>query len=134
MPAPRSLPIWQIHEPILDALRSGNRLVLVAPTGSGKTTQLKLLQEKLEAEGFGVAIADFPQYNQKSAGMVEEYLSGKYGDAQGVTPYQASIFYAVDRFDASQQIKDWLDEGKIVLCNRYTSSNMAHQGGKVENP
>ncbi len=111
------------------------RLIVVDGTdGSGKTTQLKLLQEKLEAEGFGVAIADFPQYNQKSAGMVEEYLSGKYGDAQGVTPYQASIFYAVDRFDASQQIKDWLDEGKIVLCNRYTSSNMAHQGGKVENP
>ncbi len=40
MPAPRSLPIWQIHEPILGALRSGNRLVLVAPTGSGKTTQV----------------------------------------------------------------------------------------------
>ena len=35
-----SLPIWQIHGPILDSLRSGNRLVLVAPTGSGKTTQV----------------------------------------------------------------------------------------------
>src|SRR5437667_3647143 len=35
-----SLPIWQIHSQILEALRSGNRLVLVAPTGSGKTTQV----------------------------------------------------------------------------------------------
>ena len=35
-----SLPIWQIHAPITGALRSGNRLVLVAPTGSGKTTQV----------------------------------------------------------------------------------------------
>ncbi len=35
-----SLPIWQIHDQILGALRSGNRLVLVAPTGSGKTTQV----------------------------------------------------------------------------------------------
>jgi ATP-dependent helicase HrpB len=35
-----SLPIWQIHSPILRALGSGNRLVLVAPTGSGKTTQV----------------------------------------------------------------------------------------------
>jgi ATP-dependent helicase HrpB len=39
MPNP-SLPIWQIHYEILDALTRGNRLVLVAPTGSGKTTQV----------------------------------------------------------------------------------------------
>jgi len=35
-----SLPIWQIHAGIVGALKSGNRLVLVAPTGSGKTTQV----------------------------------------------------------------------------------------------
>lgn len=34
------LPIWEIHSEILAALRTGNRLVLVAPTGSGKTTQV----------------------------------------------------------------------------------------------
>ena len=36
----KNLPIWQIHDAVLGALRSGNRLVLVAPTGSGKTTQV----------------------------------------------------------------------------------------------
>jgi ATP-dependent helicase HrpB len=35
-----SLPIWQIHGQIVQSLRQGNRLVLVAPTGSGKTTQV----------------------------------------------------------------------------------------------
>ena len=35
-----SLPIWEIHESLVGALSSGNRLVLVAPTGSGKTTQV----------------------------------------------------------------------------------------------
>src|SRR5213595_178511 len=35
-----SLPIWQIHAPIVETLRSAGRLVLVAPTGSGKTTQV----------------------------------------------------------------------------------------------
>ncbi len=38
--SPRSLPIWQLHDQIVDTLRTGNRLVLVAPTGSGKTTQV----------------------------------------------------------------------------------------------
>lgn len=36
----KSLPIWQIHPEIVGSLREGNRLVLVAPTGSGKTTQV----------------------------------------------------------------------------------------------
>src|ERR1051325_33510 len=36
----QSLPIWQFHSQIVETLRSGNRLVLVAPTGSGKTTQV----------------------------------------------------------------------------------------------
>ena len=40
MPAPNALPIWKIHDDILHTLQSGNRLVLVAPTGSGKTTQV----------------------------------------------------------------------------------------------
>src|SRR5437762_12952502 len=35
-----SLPIWQIHPQTVEALGKGNRLVLVAPTGSGKTTQV----------------------------------------------------------------------------------------------
>src|SRR5438093_6126759 len=37
---PSALPIWQIHDAITGVLRAGNRLVLVAPTGSGKTTQV----------------------------------------------------------------------------------------------
>ena len=36
----RELPIWDVHEALLQPLRAGNRLVLVAPTGSGKTTQV----------------------------------------------------------------------------------------------
>lgn len=112
---------------------SGKFIVIDGTDGSGKTTQLQLLASKLVAERYEVEIADFPQYNTKSAGMVEEYLSGKYGGADDVNPYAASIFYAVDRFDASFQIREWLKQGKIVISNRYISSNFAHQGGKIEN-
>ena len=113
---------------------SGKLIVIDGTDGSGKTTQLNLLKTRLENEGYEVMVADFPQYNQKSAGLVEEYLSGKYGQADEITPYQASIFYAVDRYDASSKIRTWLQNGKIVLANRYTSANMGHQGGKIDNP
>ncbi len=42
MPNTTALPIWKIHADILRTLRGGNRLVLVAGTGSGKTTQMLL--------------------------------------------------------------------------------------------
>ena len=111
----------------------GKFIVIDGTDGSGKTTQLNLLKTRLESEGYLVKTADFPQYNTKSAGLIEEYLSGKYGTAEEVGPYKASIFYASDRYDASFKIRKWLEEGYIVLSNRYTSANMGHQGGKIPN-
>ncbi|MBI4778894.1 deoxynucleoside kinase, partial [Candidatus Falkowbacteria bacterium] len=111
----------------------GKFIVIDGTDGSGKATQTQLLAQRLERVGLNVAIADFPQYNTKSAGPVEEYLSGKYGSPEEVGPYQASIFYACDRYDASFKIKTWLAEGKIVISNRYVTANMGHQGGKISN-
>lgn len=113
---------------------TGKFIVIDGTDGSGKTTQLGLLKEALERAGHAVAVADFPQYNTKSAGPIEEYLSGKYGSSEEVDSYKASIIYAVDRYDASFQIRKWLAAGYIVLANRYTSANMGHQGGKIKNP
>ena len=93
---------------------SGKFIVIDGTDGSGKTTQLNILKEKLETEGYLVEVADFPQYNTKSAGLIEEYLSGKYGQADEVDPYKASIFYAVDRFDASSKIKNWLNVSLVL--------------------
>ncbi len=110
--------------------KRGKFIVIDGTDGSGKATQVKILAEQLKKSGYKIVIVDFPQYNQKSAGMVEEYLSGKYGSVENVNPYQASVFYAVDRFDASFKIGQQLAEGKIVLSNRYVSANMGHQGSK----
>jgi len=110
-------------------MNSGVFIVIDGIDGSGKATQIKLLYSALKNEGREVEKIDFPQYGTKSAGMVEEYLNGKYGQ---LDPYQASVFYTVDRFDASHKIKKWLKEGKIVLADRYVAANMGHQGGKIE--
>lgn len=110
----------------------GKFIVIDGPDGTGKTIQLELLRKKLSEQGFNFSVLDFPRYGQKSAGLVEEYLNGRYGAAEEVGPYRASIFYAVDRYAASFGLKKDLSEGKIVISNRYVSANMGHQGGKIK--
>lgn len=112
----------------------GKFIVIDGIDGSGKTTQTDLLISRLQNEGFLVETISFPQYNQKSAGLVEEYLDGKYGPLEEVGAKRASIFYACDRYDASFQVQKWIQAGKYVIANRYTSSNMGHQGAKIDDP
>ncbi|MBD3248225.1 dTMP kinase, partial [Candidatus Falkowbacteria bacterium] len=114
-------------------MAKGKFIVLEGIDGSGKATQTLLLSQKLENDGFKVKFINFPQYGQKSAGMIENYLRDqKYGNNGDTTPHQASLFFAMDRFDAKKQIEDWLKKGKTVLCDRYVVSNLAHQGCKIE--
>lgn len=100
--------------------------------GSGKGTQTNILVDRLKKENIKVEQISFPQYGEPSAFLVEEYLNGKYGTADQVGPYKASVLYATDRFAASPKIKKWLAKGKVVIANRYVASNMGHQGGKIK--
>lgn len=106
-------------------------IVFDGTDGSGKATQAKLLVERLRKEGRDVEYIDFPRYGQRSAAMAEDYLNGKFGTAEEVGAYRASVFYAIDRYAASFDIKKWLSEGRIVIANRYVSANMGHQAGKI---
>ena len=111
----------------------GKFIVFEGIDGAGKSTQTKLLINHFKKQGSKVAEIDFPQYGTKSAGLIEEYLNGKYGNLKKVSPYKASIFYACDRYDASFKIRKWLKQGKIIVSDRYVASNIGHQGGKIKN-
>lgn len=111
---------------------TGTFIVIEGTDGSGKGTQFRLLADRLTEAGYEVATFDFPQYDKSSSYFVREYLNGKYGTADEVGPYTGSLFYALDRFEAANDIRKALSEGKIVLANRFVGSNMAHQGTKFQ--
>ena len=115
-------------------IKKGKLVVLEGTDGSGKGTQTKLLVERLKREKYKVAALAFPQYGKKSAGLIEEYLNGAYGNTESISPYAASLFYALDRFDASFAIRALLEKNDVVLLDRYIDSNAGHQGGKIKNP
>ncbi len=110
----------------------GKFIVIEGTDGSGKTKQFKRLTERLEKSGVEVARFDFPQYGKPSAYFAEKYLNGGYGSSEEVGPHRASMFYALDRYEASSALRSELEQGKIVVANRYVGSNLAHQGGKIQ--
>lgn len=97
--------------------------------GSGKWTQISLVAEQLEKKWKKVKILDFPRYWETSAFMVEKYLNGEYGN--DISAKQASIFYAVDRFQSYHDTKNDIQNYDYILSNRYVSANMIHQAGKI---
>jgi len=111
------------------AVPKGKLIVIDGIDGSGKSTQFNLLTKTLQLADYQVQQIKFPRHQQPSAFAVDRYLKGAYGS---LSAQAASIFYAVDRFDASFQIRDWLDQGFIVLIDRYVTANAGHQGSRIK--
>ena len=114
-------------------MSKGKFIVIDGTDGSGKSTQTKILINRLQKAGHKVTIEDFPQYNKRSSGPVQDYLTGVYGTADELGAYIPSMFFAVDRFSASKRIRKNLENGNIIVSNRYVTASMAHQGGKIKN-
>ena len=112
----------------------GKFIVIDGMDGSGKHTQLTRLADHLTGEGRRVRTLSFPHYHTPGCVLVEEYLSGRFGDKPGDTnAYTASLFYAMDRFYSykTDWQKDKEDPDTILLSDRYTTANAVHQAAKL---
>lgn len=115
-------------------MSKGKLITIEAGDGSGKATQTKALYDRLLAEGYQVLKVEYPDYQSESSALVRMYLGGEFGQqAENVSAYGASAFFAVDRY-ASYLLK-WrqaYESGWIILADRYTTSNMVHQAVKLK--
>ena len=111
----------------------GKMIVIEGLDGSGKGTQASLLLENLKKSGRDAFAIDLPNYSDDSSALVRMYLRGEMGRHPGdVNAYAASTFFAVDRYASFK--KFWgneYDGGKIIVANRYTTSNACHQMTKL---
>ena len=115
------------------AAMKGTLIVIEGTDGSGKSTQFQQLRQRLEREGISFRNVVFPRYQEESSALIRLYLSGAFGTKPGdVNPYAASSFFAVDRYASYRQDwGDWYEQGGLVLCDRYTTSNAVHQASKL---
>lgn len=112
---------------------NGKLYVIEGVDGSGKATQTELLYQAFLEKGLNVRKVSFPDYDSPASGPVKMYLNGEFGtDPQDVNAFAASVFFAVDRFASFR--KDWkafYDAGGIIIADRYVTSNLVHQAGKI---
>ncbi|MCQ2477853.1 MAG: deoxynucleoside kinase [Clostridia bacterium] len=112
----------------------GKLIVIEGLDGSGKSTQLSLLPQKLKQKGIETKTVSFPDYESDSSALIKMYLGGKFGkNPDDVNAYAASVFYTVDRYASYKT--DWgkfYDNGGIIISGRYTTSNAVHQTSKLD--
>ena len=110
----------------------GKLIVIEGTDGSGKSTQFKLLTDRVAAEGRRFQKLVFPQYSEPSSALIRMYLGGEFGTDPGdVNAYAASAFYAVDRYASYKKVWGrWYENGGLVLSDRYPTSNAVHQASK----
>jgi dTMP kinase len=94
--------------------------------GSGKSTVSKLVYEKLKNKGYDV-ILTFEPTNSWLGKIVKKNIETKSD------PFETSFVFIADRIEHCKKIKKWLDQNKIVLCDRYAESTYAYQAAQMQN-
>ena len=118
---------------------AGKIIVVEGTDCSGKETQTKLLEKKLNENGKKCIRFEFPMYDTPTGKIVGGPYLGKseigkcYFDegAVNVDPHVVCLYYAADRKYNMPKIKEYVDMDYYVLLDRYTTSNLAHQGSKI---
>ena len=119
----------------------GKLIVIEGTDCSGKETQTNLVLKKLRENNILIQKFSYPNYNSPTGKIVggpylgKKEISVSYFDegASHVEPKVASLYYAADRKYNIDKITFLLENGMNVIIDRYVYSNMAHQGGKIEN-
>lgn len=117
----------------------GKIIVIEGVNDSGKETQSKLLAKTLKQEGYKVVEFSFPMYKSPTGKIFKDCVLGKNGNGyfeegyENLDPYVVCLYTAADRKYHKEKIEKYLKNDYIVILNRYTSSNMAHQGSRYSN-
>lgn len=108
-------------------------IVIEGIDGSGKGTQAARLVERLRAAGRRCELLSFPRYRDTKFGSkIGDFLNGRFGQLDQVSPFLVSLLFAGDRFESKRVLIRALAENDIVVCDRYVASNIAHQAAKLD--
>ena len=101
--------------------------------GIGKSTQFKLLCDKLIEKGYSVINHHFPSYGTPQAEKAEKYLKGELEGQENFTPYEINKIFAYDRkVTWEEELKEAYNSGKLIVLDRYTTSSLLYQSSFID--
>ncbi len=100
----------------------GKIVVLEGTDKAGKTTQSRMLLEALKNLGKVCVILDFPDYNTAIGAEIRAFLDGK----REYSPEVKHLLFSANRWEKKQEIQSMVENGTIVIMNRYWPSNLAY--------
>ncbi len=104
---------------------AGFFIAFEGPEGAGKSTQLRLLTDRLRASGLGPLVTKEPGGTPVGERIREVVLD----PALAVAPLSEFLLYSSSRAQlVSEVIRPALDAGEFVLCDRFTGASVAYQG------
>ena len=107
-------------------------IVLEGLDGAGKSTQLKMVTSYFSSLGRKVDYLHFPRYSAPIYGeLIAKFLRGDFGAIDQVHPQLVALLFAEDRRDAGSLIRSWMNQGRVVVLDRYVYSNIAFQCAKL---
>lgn len=109
----------------------GRFIALEGIDGSGKRTQMDMLDRALSERGIVHVRVSFPQYESFFGRMVAQFLNGEFGALESVDAHFSALLYAGDRLEARAGLEAALASGTTVLADRYIGSNLAHQTARM---
>jgi dTMP kinase len=105
--------------------RKGFFICVEGLDGCGKTTQTRLLVRKLRKMGYDAIYTAEPSRGEIGKFIKRYCLHGE----KRTSPIIEALLFAADRFDhVKNEVIPALDEGKIVVSDRYVYSSLAYQG------
>jgi dTMP kinase len=100
--------------------------------GAGKGTLTRHLLTQARADGVAAETLSFPRYDETAFGkLVGQYLDGRFGGLDEVPVRFAVLLYAGDRYESRQHLLELLDRNRLVVLDRYVSSNTAYNAAKL---
>jgi len=89
---------------------------------SGKETQAQLLRERLRAAGRKARLLSFPDYGTSIGEEIARALAGEreYG------PDVMQLLFVANRHERLEAMREWLDAGLVLVCDRYRASSIAY--------